>query len=378
MKNMDVKINAFISRGVIESNIEFAKNNNMPLSVVKFSYDIDFKNLFLFKDVISFMHSLAGFDSILLQPNDTFILFLKNCKIHDAKSTVAQILQKIQYKFKIEIKHVGIALLDENDTYKTLLDRLSKYYTKSKLSSQKKIFCGTLDFDFYSIKNDMQVLKNIFEKLNTIKLFNFHQNLPITEKVKILNYNKGSIQLEINPIKFKLYKNEKFTFIKHDLIPVIIKASIVKIKQEKSIIVLGDFEFPDSSPVERSSTRIEPVSDMNVSLSLDNKKIVGGVIASLSEDSVAIYIKPQDIKALSDKPLWNTELILQFQVPTNKSFTAIVKTKAMIYSIVNNKIVLHITPSKLMKEKLKNYILVRQSEILLHLKKEIKMFRRNI
>ncbi len=49
-------------------------------------------------------------------------------------------MQKIKYKFKADIEHVGITLLDENDSYKTLLDRLDKYYVMSKLSSRKKIF----------------------------------------------------------------------------------------------------------------------------------------------------------------------------------------------------------------------------------------------
>ena len=374
MENREFKINQFISRGIIESNIEFAQNHNTPLSIVKFGYDVDIEDGFFFKDLISFIHSYSDFNSILQQPSDTFIIFLRDCKIHEAKSIVTQMIQKIKYKFKTDIEHVGITLLDENDNYKTLLDRLDKYYVMSKLSSRKKIFYGTLDFDFYETQSDKKVLENIFKKSNEVKLYNFYQGLPITEKVKVLKFDQGLIQLKIDPIKFPFYENEKFTFIQHDLIPTIIKASIVKIEPNKSLMVLGNLEFMDSSPVERSGIRVEPERDIYTSLSLENKKILDGNISSLSENSIVLHVRPESIKSLSEQPLWNTELTLQFQIPTKKSFLAMVKTKAMIYSIINDKVVLNISPNRLIKSKLRNYISLRQSDVLLNLKHELKKF----
>ena len=374
MENREFKINSFISRGIIESNIEFAQNHNTPLSIVKFGYDVDIEDVFFFKDLIAFIHSYSDFNSILQQPNDTFIIFLRDCKIHEAKSIVTQMLQKIKYKFKVDIEHVGITLLDESDTYKTLLDRLDKYYVMSKLSSRTKTFYGTLDFDFYETQSDKKVLDNIFKKSSNVKLFNFYQGLPITEKVEVLRFDQGLIQLKVDPIKFPFYESEKFTFIQHDLIPTVIKASIVKIDPIKSLMVLGNLEFLDSSPVERSGIRVEPERDIYTSLSLESKKLLDGNIASLSENSVVLHVKPESIKSLSEKPLWNTELTLQFQIPTKKSFLAMIKTKAMIYSIINDKVVLNITPNRLIKSKLRNYISLRQSDVLLNLKQELKKF----
>jgi len=374
MENREFKINQFISRGVIESNIEFAQNHNTPLSIVKFGYDVDLEDGFFFKDLIAFIHSYSDFNSILQQPNDTFIIFLRDCKIHEAKSIVTQMLQKINYKFKVDIEHVGITLLDESDSYKTLLDRLDKYYVMSKLSSRKKIFYGTLDFDFYETQSDKKVLDSIFKKSSSVKLFNFYQGLPITEKVEILKFDQGLIQLKVDPIKFPFYENERFTFIQHDLIPAIIKANIVKIEPNKSLMVLGNLEFMDSSPVERIGIRVEPERDIYTSLSLENKKLLDGNIVSLSENSVVLNVKPESIKAISEKPLWNTELTLQFQIPTKKSFLTMIKTKAMIYSIINDKVVLNITPNRLIKSKLRNYISLRQSDVMLNLKQELKKF----
>ncbi|WP_024954196.1 hypothetical protein [Sulfurospirillum arcachonense] len=374
METREIQINNIINKGIIEANIEFAQNHNTPLSIVKFGYDVDLEDSFFFKDLISFIHSFSDFNSILQQPNDTFIIFLRDCKIHEAKSIITQMIQKIKFKFKTEITNIGITLLHENDTYKTLLDRLDKYYVMSKLSSKTKTFYGTSDFDFYETQSDKKVLNNIFKKVSDIKLYNFYQGLPITEKVQVLKFDQGLIQIKIDPIKLPFYEIEKFTFIQHDLIPAIIKASITKIEPNKSLMVLSNLEFLDSSPVERSGIRVEPERNIYASLSLENKKLLEGSIISLSENSVVLDVKPTNLETLTKNPLWNTELTLQFQIPTKKSFLTMVKTKAVLYSIINNKIVLNITPNRLIKSKLRTYIALRQTGLIGDLKRELKKF----
>ncbi|WP_458700037.1 hypothetical protein ACKGJI_09445 [Sulfurospirillum sp. 1307] len=373
-ENREFKINQFLTRGVIESNIEFAKTHKIPLSVVKFGYDVDLENGYFFKDLISFIHSYSDFNSILQQPNDTFLIFLRDCKIHEAKSIVSQMVKKIKFKFKVDIKHIGITLLDASDDFKSLLDRLDKYYVMSKLSKKQKIFYGTLDFDFYESQNDKKVLEKIFDKLRMVKLFNFYQGLPISEKVKIINFIEGVIQVRIEPSKMAFYENEKFTFIQHDLIPAVIKASIIKVDAKKSLMAFGKLEFLDSSPVERSGIRVEPERDIFASLSLDSKKVAEGHIVSISENSILIDLKQEVADELSKKQLWGVDLTLQFQLPTQKSFLTLIKTKANIYSIVNTKVVLHISPNSLIKSKLRNYISLRQGSLLLDLKKELKKY----
>ena len=79
----------------------------------------------------------------------------------------------------------------------------------SELSSRKKIFYGTLDFDFYETQSDKKVLNSIFEKLNTIKLFNFYQGMPVTQNAEILKFAHDEITLKISKQKylFTIMKN---------------------------------------------------------------------------------------------------------------------------------------------------------------------------
>lgn len=368
----ETQITNYLNRGIIEANIEFVKTHFSPLSIVKFHYEVDVEDAFFFKDLIAYIYSFSDFNSILQQPNDTFIIFLKDCKLHEAKAIVNKLVKSVKNKFNISITNIGITLLDENDDYKSLLDRLDKYFVMSKLSTKDKIFYGTKDFDFYESQDDKKVLANIFKKLSTVKLFNFYQGVPITEEVKVANFTEGVIQISIDPIKLPFYQNEKFTFIQHDYIPVIIKAHIMKIEPQRSLMVLSKLEFLDSSPVDRGGIRVEPDRDIYASLSQQNKKIIDGSITSISEDSVVLNAKPDDVTKLLEKPLWDVELTLQFQIPTKKSFLTMAKTKAYIYSIVNDKIILNISPNTLIKSKLRTYISLRQGDLIGTLKHDIK------
>jgi hypothetical protein len=370
----EAQITNYLNRGIIEANIEFSQTHFSPLSVVKFHYEVDVQDGFFFKDLIAYIHSFSDFNSILQGQDDTFLIFLKDCKIHQAKAIITQLIKKIKYKFNIQLESIGITLLAEDDDYKSLLDRLDKYYVMSKLSSNSKIFYGTKDFDFYENQNDKKILQNIFKKLSETKLYNFYQGVPIVEKVQILSFNEGVIQAKLDPIKLPFYQNEKFTFIQHDLIPNIIKARILKIEPIRSLMLLGNLEFLDSSPVERSGIRVVPDKEIYASVSKENKKLVEGSIISLSENSIALHVKPDNITRLLESPLWEQELSVRFQIPTQKSFLTVIKTKAYIYSIVNEKIVFNIIPNTFIKAKLRNYIAMKQEVVIGDLRQYLKKF----
>ncbi|MBE0491294.1 MAG: hypothetical protein IBX44_03465 [Sulfurospirillum sp.] len=371
-QNQENIIANYLNRGILEANIKFAQNYDESMSVAKFYYVIDTADTFFFKDIMAFIHTFFDFAPIIQQPNDTFLILLRDCKLHKAKSLFSEFNKKFKHNFHFEIENIGITLLDKFDDSKSLIERLDKYFVMSKLSSRPKIFYGTKDFDFYETQDEKLVLKKIFEKIKTIRLHNFYQGLPILEEVKIESFKDGLIQIHIDPIKIPFYQKEKFTHIQHDLIPTTLKASIIKVETARFLMVLGKLEFLDTSAVERNYIRITPQRDIFASAIQENRKIFEGNILSISQDSVVLHVKINGISKLLENPLWNTEITLQFQIPTQKSFLTMIKTKAMIYSIVNEKVVCNIFPNTSSLAKIKNYISLRQKELIETLKKDIK------
>jgi len=366
------KICDYITRGTIEANLNFSKEKKSYFSLVKFEHKVDLEDAYSFKDFISFVHAYTNFSPILKQEKDSFVLFLKEVKIHKAKAVISRLSRICKNEFNIDLKNIGITLSSTNDTYKTLMDRIDKYFVMSKLSSSNKIFYGTVDFDYYDTMDPSKILQNIFNKSSYINLNNLYKGISIQETARVLGFNKEIIQAKIKPDKISFYKKEKFTFIQHDLIPDIIKADILKIDEKRFLIVLGNLEFLKSSPVERSNTRIEPNKNIHAILTKINKKLAEGHIASISENSISLKVSPEQLKTIAQEDMSYKKLYIKFLLANDKNFLSTIKIKAYIFNIIENNIILNISPTAAEKAKIRDYIFMQQKELLVTLKQELK------
>ena len=365
-------INAYLNRGIIEANITFAKAHQTSFCVAKFGFEVDLEDGFFFKDLIAFIHTELGFQTLLQQGNDTFLIILRDFKIHYAKKMLKKLEHNIKQKSKIEIKSIGMTLFDASDSYKSLLDRLDKYYVMSRLSTRKKIFYGTLDFDFYETQNKNDILASILQKEKAVTLYNLYNGIPIKEEAKIAKFDEGIAQLNISAPKIFYYTKESFTFIQHDKIPSIIKAKIIKVDPAKSLLVLANLEFLDASPLDRSYTRVQPQKPINATLLLNRIKCIDGNVATLSESSVVLHVKLAEIEKIIHKDLVEKEFDISFQIPTIKGFLTMISAKATIFSIINETIVLNIQPNTFMTTKIRQYVALRQNGLLVDLKQQLK------
>lgn len=365
-------INTYLNRGIIEANIAYAKMHQTSFSVVKFGFDVDLEDGFFFKDLIAFIHTELGFHTLLQQGTDTFLIVLREIKIHHAKKVLKKLEHNIKQNFKIEIKNIGITLFDITDSYKSLLDRLDKYYVMSRLSTRKKIFYGTLDFDFYETQNKNDVLSSILRKEKTVTLHNLYNGIPIKEEATIAKFDEGIAQLKITTPKIFYYTKESFTFIQHDKIPSIIKAKIIKVDPAKSLVVLANLEFLDASPLDRSYIRVQPQKPINATLLLNKIKLIDGTLDTVSESSVVLHVKLADIEKIIHKDLVEREFDIAFQIPTEKGFLTMISAKASIFSIINETIVINIQPNTFMKSKIKQYVAMRQNALLVDLRQQLK------
>ena len=365
-------INSYLNKGLIEANMEFALKHESPLCIAKLGFDVDLENGYFFKNIMHYIHTEIGFNPLLQFSGDAFILILRDTKIHSAKTLLKKIEHGVKQHFRHEIKNIGITLFDPTDTYKSLLDRLDRYYVMSKLSSRKKMFYGTLDFDFYEAYNRNDLLATVLKKQNTATLHNLFNGIPIKEEVEILNFSDGIAQVRINRAKIHFYNQEEFTFIQHERIPNIIKARIIKVDPLKSLLVLKNLEFLDASPVERGDIRVQPETRINATLLFSKIKLLDATILNISESSVAILAKLVDVEKLLHKEYIDKELEIDFQLPTDKSFLTKISAKATIFSIINETIILNIQTTVFMKSKIRQYVALRQNGILVDLKQYLK------
>ena len=155
-------------------------------------------------------------------------------------------------------------------------------------------------------------------------------------------------------------------------IPNTIKARIIKVDPIKSLLVLKDLEFLDASPVERGDIRVQPEKRINAMLLFNKIKLLDATLSNISESSVAIQAKLADVEKLIHKDFVDKEMEVEFQLPTDKSFLTKISARAMIFSIVNETIVLNIQPTVFMKSKIRQYVALRQNGLLVDLKQYLK------
>ncbi|ACZ12864.1 hypothetical protein [Sulfurospirillum deleyianum] len=365
-------INTYLNKGTIEAYLADAKEKQLPFCIAKFGFEVDLEDGFFFKNLIFFMQTHLEFLPIIHHGNDTFLILFRNVKLHDAKKRLKNLEHIIKIEFKREIKSIGLTLFDPQESYKTLFERLEKYYVLSKLSRRKKIFFGTADFDLYETINPNLLLGAIFKRENKITLNNLYNGIPIQEEAVVAKFEEGVIQLKVASPKISFYINESFTFLQHDKIPHILKAKIIKVDPIKSLLVLNHIELLEHSALDRLDIRIAPTKTIHATLSHQKIKCCDGIISNLSESSLVLHVKINDIEKIVQKGWSEHAFEIAFQLPTTKGFLTPISAKVTIFNIVNESIVLSLQPNVFMKSKLRHYIALQQNTLLLQLKQELK------
>lgn len=365
-------INIYLNKGIVEAYIHEAKEKESPFCIAKFGFDVDLEDGFRFKNIISFIAREMGFFPILQDAHDAFLILLPSLKLHDAKRRLKKLEHSIKLEFKHEMKAIGLTLFDAHDNYQSLLARLEKYYVLSRLSTRKKIFFGTVDFDLYETVDANLLLGTIFRKENKITLNNLYNGIPIKEEAVIAKFEEGVAQIKVNSAKICFYTQESFTFIQHDKIPHVLKAHIIKVDPIKSLIVVNHLQLLETTALDRFDIRIAPNKTINATLSHQKIKCFDGLISTLSESSLVLHVKMHDIEKILQKGWGEKEFDISFQLPTNKGFLTPISTKATIFNMINESLVLSLQPNVFMKSKLRNYIALRKNTLLLELKQELK------
>ncbi|AFL69224.1 hypothetical protein [Sulfurospirillum barnesii] len=365
-------INTYLNKGIIEAYMQEAKEMQTPLCLAQFDFEVDLEDGFFFKNIMTFMQNLIHFAPVLQYKEDTFIILFRHTNLHEAKKRLKNLEHTIRLEFKHELRSIGLTLFDASDTYHVLLNRLERYYTLSRLSLRKKIFFGTIDFDLHENANLTLLLNTIFRKENKVTLHNLYKGMPLQEEAIMAKFEGGVAQLKVASPRISFYEKESFTIIQHDKIPYVIKAKIIKVDPQKSLLVLNRLELLEYSALDRTDIRLLPHKNINAILSYQKIKCFDGVIANISESSVVLHVKMPDIEKLLQKGWLDQEFEIAFQLPTSKGFLTPLNAKANILNIVNETIVLSLQPNSFMKSKLKTYITLLQNRLLVELKQHIR------
>ena len=367
-----LRIHAYVMRAALEASLDMVKATQQPICIVKFSLAIDLEDAFTFKHALEYLYAQTQAGPLFYHEDGSFVLVLHHTKIHQAKTLLQHLKREITLRFPALFGATGITLLDKEDTYTTLTKRLEGYFSLSKHSPHKKICCGTKAHNPYENKDQNTLLSQVFKQHAWLKLHNLYKGVPIIEKSAIIAYSEGKLLVGIDKAKIPFYQNELYTYFQHDFLASTVRASIAKVDTKGSLLVLTRLEFLENAAIERRGVRIEPDRKIYASALLGPKRVCEGELGNISEGSMVIKTTQAQIQRFLHSSVGEEVLEVTFQLPTQKNLITTIKTKASVFNIMDENIVLTLHLSDISKTKVRNYLAMQTETIVSAFKQSLK------
>ncbi len=261
-------------------------------------------------------------------------------------------------KNKKSVKNVK-ALLQLINHYISIIDRAYVSYL-SKISNQVE------QLSKEKIEANKELALSIFKKLQeekkTIRLISYYKEVPIICKTQVEKVTDEFVVLHFENCSIKAFHPEKSVYIKTELLQKKIKASIINVSPKEEKIVLGHFELTDLPQEKRKFVRVEPAETINVKLEKGNTTVTGK-LADISIGGIGVYTA--DIKDLEEGNLIRVSFKLpaiDFDVDLTGEIVYIIDMDGMY------RIGIKYSPDVITEEKISDYVINRQFEILKELK----------
>lgn len=226
------------------------------------------------------------------------------------------------------------------------------------------------------INEDEQIkhlLLNCIKNKIPVKLLNIYKGLCVNTKSNILKYSNGFFYLSCEKLQRYIIKIDNETVLQSPVFPHDIKAIVKFIDINKSYIILEKFKFLKNSANNRQYTRVQPTVRIPITIKKGHL-VKSGEILDISINSIAIKIK-QDI----DEALKGSTVKAIFKLPNSKrddGFSSI-NLDAKIIIIVKNqdftKVIIKVNEEDGANSDILQYVYSRQKELVLELKKAIKV-----
>ena len=368
MTNQSIIVNNVVNQAFIQSQLQRSRDFTTPLCAVKFELKFDPREGEKYQEIFSFIYSYLNFTPIIYEGGNSYLLFIHESKIHTVVSTLKNMFTSIKIKFQISIDTVGVTNYDEKeDDASSLLERVHRFMLKSKLSKTNTIYYGTRYFD-YSHNGDFENLSHIFTQSPKLSLYGFYKEIPLSNKVEVIESKMGYAKVRSSKEYLPFMRKQEFVYLEHSMIPDILRADVMHIDYQSSVIELSNFKFLDNSPVHRKNIRVAPHRPIQALLEYEEEFHMEGLIADISKNSILLTAQLNKIEEIQVKGLQTKTFMLKFHIEDMENQMRNLEMKAMIYKIFGNQIVLNIYPSLEAQNIIMEYITMCQNLLLLEIK----------
>jgi len=352
-----------LNSAITEAEIENAKKYNLDLTVIKFHIKEDDSQKFI--DILKFIDSYFDFMSIVPDTNSTFMLFVRSVKIHATVLMVKNLNLALKLNFGTKIQ-CAVTSLDFSDDLESFIERLNKFFMKSKITGTE-LYYGTKLIDYNS--SDIDILKKIFEKSNNINIYGLYQEAPIKIEAQVVKIGEGYSVYKVPISYLSFLQKQPILYFEHKDMPDIFTATVMNVDYEDSTIEVGNMKFIDHSPIHRKNLRISPLKAIKSILHYKDFAI-SGFISDLSANSILFTTEMQNIDKLQSENLIEKTFELNFKLELyGNEFD--INVKSTIFRINGNQLVLNIFSNSDTQKIINEYINMSYQQLLLQLQGKV-------
>jgi len=264
-----------------------------------------------------------------------------------------------------------------NKDLNSIIEFIDKVDTNT-LTMEEVVKENYFEYKFLNDKLDNKeqiehILNNCINNKIPVKLLNIYKGLCVNTESQVLKYSNGFFYISCEKLQRYIIKINNETVIQSPIFPYDIRAIVKFIDINKAYIVVEKFEFLKNSANNRQYTRVQPTVRIPIAVKKGNF-VKNGEIIDLSTNSIAIKIK-QNI----DKTMEGSIVHATFKLPNEKredglSFVNIDASILMVIKMENfTKLVLKLNEEEGTNSDVLQYVFTRQKELVMELKKAIKV-----
>jgi hypothetical protein len=366
MNNQNLLVLNYLNQSIVESQLERANNYSTHLSIAKFDLKFIPEEGDSFKEIMKFIHSFLDYTPIIYDGGSSFLIFLHDTKLHSAVMTIKNLFMSIKIQYQTEIKGAGITAYEDKEHINELIERVHKLYMKSKISKTKEILYATKYFEYGSSQNREQ-FASLFVKEPKINVYGFFKEAPLVHQAEVTDFVGMSMVIRANKEYISFLKKQEFVYLEHKMVPDIMRADIITIDANTSMLELNNIKFLDNSPVHRKNIRVTPHKPTLALLEFEEELYAEGLVSDISKNSILFTTQLSKIEEVQTKKLQNKKFNFSFHLESSNNVVHSIKVKAMVYKIFGNQIVLNIYPSPNVQEEINEYIALCQNLLLLEI-----------
>jgi len=216
----------------------------------------------------------------------------------------------------------------------------------------------------------MRCIEQIAAKKQPVVLLNTYRGIPVMHEAVVLSVSKGYVTVRVHPFQAACLALQGETFLKSDQLPGIYQAQAVAVDVPKDQAVIAEFLDTGDTIGKRVTTRVQPKEPLEVELD-DGKHRFTGRLADISTAGMGVLTLAAHI--YGDLDLSKGSLVsIDFGLPNGDTH---LRYQSKVASMVHKKgtylhrLGLELLPNPSMEFKLRQYLALRQAEILEELKR---------